>query len=350
MRRSLMLAVRAVAWLAVGCAVAQGSALPTPVPHGGTRAARQPAAHEDGLIAVAGVTRTDIAGIYTMRPDGSQLRFVPLPTALLPNMVALSPDGQHLAFDSGNIFGIGTDGRGLRQLTPQAFNGPGNSFNTDGPETWSPNGQWIAFRAFVLQAPPPSNEVEAAVFAVRANGTGLHQVLSGFAVTSLAWGPGDLLAVTGTPYPARSHWPAGATGIWTVAMNTADARPIPGSVRLLDSWSSSPVTVDGWSPDGRSLLIYDAPRRGDLSILPASGGRPRVLLDCPAQTCTGAHYLSSAAWATDGSSIMFTVNPDDPDGSTSASFYTIPASGGRLTLLHLSFMRLVSGLSWQPAR
>ncbi len=341
----------AVAGIVVGRAVMQGSALHPTVPRGSTRAGVGPAVRGDGLIAIVGVTRTlrtDTDAVYTMRPDGSQPRMLPLPAAMLPLMVAVSPDGKQLAFDAGNLFVIGTDGHGLRQLTPNTLNGPGNSFNVGGPETWSPDGQWIAFRAFVLDVQP--NQVGAAVFAVRANGTGLHQVLTGFAVTSLAWGPGGLLAFTGTPYPAGPHWPAGRTGIWMVAMNTADARPVPGTTRLLGSWTSgsppSLVTVDGWSPDGRSLLIYDAPHHGDLSILPAGGGRPRTLLDCPAQTCTTAYYLSSAAWSPDGSTIMFTVDQGVHDSST--RFYTIPVAGGRLTLLHLSLMRVVSGLSWQP--
>lgn len=352
MRGSRMLVACAAAWLAAGCAIAHGPAPHGPVPHGSTRAARPPAAHGDGLIAVAGGTlHTDIAAVYTMRPDGSQLRMLPLPAALLPNMAAVSPDGKQLAVDAGSIFVIGTDGHRLRQLTPRTLNGPGNSFNVHGPMAWSPDGQWIAFRAFVLEEQPPARGLDAAVFAVRPNGTGLHQVLPGFAVTSLAWGPGGLLAITGTPYPAGSHWSASRTGIWTVAMNTADARPVPGTIRPLSSWSTSQVTVDGWSPDGRSLLIYDAPHSGDLSVLPASGGgQPRVLLDCPMQACTAAQYLSSAAWSPDGRTIMFTINPDRPDASTRVPFYTIPAAGGRPTLLHLAFMRVVTGLSWQPVR
>jgi hypothetical protein len=349
MRRSRMLVACAITTLVAGCAVANGA---TPQvtgqqvtgQHGSTRPS---AAHTDGLVAVAGVTlHTDLAATYTMRPDGSQLHMLPIPASLLASSVAVSPDGKQLAVEAsaGPVYLIGTDGHGLRQLTPR-------SLGVGEPVAWSPDGQWIAFRAFTLDE-PQDLENEGAVFAIRPNGTGLHQVLTGFGVLSLAWGPGNKLAFTGTPYPA-SHWPVKATGLWTVTVNATDARAVPGTSRLLltsqNQLDPFPATVQAWSPDGRSLLVSSVPRTGDLSVLPAGGGKPRVLLRCPSQTCTTTHYLSGAAWSTDGRTIMFTVNSNDPTGNTSVRFYTVPAAGGRLTRLNVSFMRVVTGLSWQPA-
>jgi WD40-like Beta Propeller Repeat len=339
MRRSLILMACALTTLVAGCAVANGA---TP--------RQSSAAHSDGLIAVAGVTlHTDIAAAYTMRSDGSQLHMLPIPASLLASSVAVSPDGKQLAVDgsAGPIYLIGTDGHGLRQLIPNASD---RSFNVGAPMAWSPNGQWIVFRAYTLNE-PQALENEAAIYAIRPNGTGLHQVLTGFGVLSLAWGPGNKLAFTGTPYPA-AHWPVKNAGLWTVTVNATDARAVPGTSRLLATSSTQlspfPATVEGWSPDGRSLLVSSTPRTGDLGIVPADGGQPRVLLHCPAQTCTAAHYLSGAAWSTDGRTVMFTVNPNDPTGNTSVRFYTVPAADGRLAQLNVSFMRVVTGLSWQP--
>ena len=344
MGRSRILIACALTTLVAGCAVANGATAQTTAYQGSTRSS---AAHTDGLIAVAGVTlHTDIAAAYTMRPDGSQLHMLPIPAALLASSVAVSPDGKQLAVNAsaGPIYLIGTDGHGLRQLTPR-------SLGVGEPVAWSPDGQWIAFRAFTLDE-PQDLENEGAVFAIRPNGTGLHQVLTGFGVLSLAWGPGNKLAFTGTPYPA-SHWPVKATGLWTVTVNATDARAVPGTSRLLltsqNQMDPFPATAQAWSPDGRSLLLANFPRVSDLSIMPADGGQQRLLLRCPAQTCTAAHYLSGAIWSTDGRTIIFSVNPNDPTGNTSVRFYTVPAAGGRLTRLNVSFMRVVTGLSWQPA-
>jgi hypothetical protein len=347
MGRSRILIACALTTLVAGCAVANGATAQTTAYQGSTRSS---AAHTDGLIAVAGVTlHTDIAAAYTMRPDGSQLHMLPIPAALLASSVAVSPDGKQLAVNAsaGPIYLIGTDGHGLHQLVPSASD---RSLDVAAPMAWSPNGQWIVFRAFTLNE-PQALENEGAIYAVRPNGTGLHQVLTGFGVLSLAWGPGNKLAFTGTPYPA-SHWPVKKAGLWTVTVNAADAKAVPGTSRLLSEWipaPSFPATVQDWSPDGRSLLLANFPRVSDLSIMPADGGQQRLLLRCPAQTCTAAHYLSGAIWSTDGRTIIFSVNPNDPTGNTSVGFYTVPAAGGRLTRLNVSFMRVVTGLSSQPA-
>ncbi len=334
----------AVAGIVVGRAATQGPARQGgAVPRGSTGAGLRPAAHRDGLIAFASAS-----GIYTMQPDGSGLHRLPLPAALGPEALAWSPTGRQIAFaatnfrahEDSNLYVVQADGNGLRQLT--------HGLLGVGDMTWSPDGQWIAFTGWLRGTP--------AAFAVRVTGTGLHPILAGFSVRSLAWGPGGLLAFSGTPPAASPRW-RGKQGVWTASVNGRDLRQVAGPVPL-GALGTLP-TVLGWSPDGRSLLIQDAPRYGELSMVPAAGGQPRVILDCPMQTCTVItpppmesppfyrNDISSIAWSPDGRIIVCTVWAA---GTAGVSLYTVPAAGGRLAPLSVpGSPRYIGGLSWQPA-
>src|SRR5262245_10932327 len=107
----------------------------------------------DGLLAFSGGSPTSAQGaVYTVRPDGSKLRRLPLPVALGPEAVAWSPDGTRLAFaaddlpahEDSNLYVVGADGRGLRQLT--------HGLLGVSALAWSPDGRSIAF--VVGRAPP----------------------------------------------------------------------------------------------------------------------------------------------------------------------------------------------------
>ncbi len=84
--------------------------------------------------------RIETRGLYTMELDGSDLQPVVLNRqigAMITGPV-WSPDGQWIAFSTGEIFKIRPDGSDLTRLTEggEAKFGP----------SWSPDGQWIAFR------------------------------------------------------------------------------------------------------------------------------------------------------------------------------------------------------------
>jgi dipeptidyl aminopeptidase/acylaminoacyl peptidase len=281
----------------------------------------RPAARAGDPIAVTGITlKTDIAAVCTSHPDGTMQYQLPLSAAVLPATAAWSPDGKQLAIDAaGTIFVIGADGRGYRQLARE---------ETQGTVSWSPDGKWIAF----------INEADgyfSAAYAIHPDGTGLHQVLKGFNVESLAWGPGDRIAFFGSPYhpvPPSASPTQPPAGLWTADGNGTHATQVAGPSKSMNTW------LLAWSPDGRLVLFSDG---SSLIDVPAAGGRPRVLLTAPSSA-----LVAAAAWSPDGGTIIVAVNPPEVSGVAPVRYYRIPAAGGHPTAVNLPPMRHVTDLAW----
>jgi Tol biopolymer transport system component len=312
----------------------------------GTRRHRlKPQGKVNGLLAFSG-GNPDLDAVYTVNQDGSRLRRLPLPAALGPTAVAWSPGGRRIPFaavnlsahEESNLYVMQANGHRLRQLT--------NALLAVADLTWSPDGRWIAFAGFVHADP--------AAFIIRASGTGLHPILPRFKVGSLAWGPEGRLAIAGIPAPVSPNW-RGSRGIWTVNVNGSHPRRIVGPLPLPHA-VGSPLSVQGWSPDGRSLLIQNAPRYGDISTVRTVGGHPQVILHCPFQTCTVVpgkdmggpaafkNYINSVAWSPDGRTIVFTVG-----SGASWRLYTVWAHGsGPHSLGIPGGPSNIGGISWQP--
>ena len=83
-------------------------------------------------------------GIFTARPDGTELQLVYDAAGVMDTAPAWAPDGHRIAFESnsdptgGNpegdreIFTVGADGTGVRQLTHNAEHDEGPAFSPDG--------------------------------------------------------------------------------------------------------------------------------------------------------------------------------------------------------------------------
>jgi TolB protein len=148
---------------------------------------------------------------------------------------ALSPDGKWLAFNSTenqeDLFVVGVDGAGLRQITSDGH-------RNRGPR-WSPDGKSLAFFS--------TRSGDWEIWTVQADGSGLRQItnLAGQNVAWPVWSPdGRYLAYTifgvntflidaGRPWPAQTA-------------ERLPALPEPG--QMFNGWS--------WSPDGRLLAGF----------------------------------------------------------------------------------------------
>ncbi len=95
---------------------------------------------------------------------------------------ALSPDGTRIAYFDGmgdnshNLWVMNADGTERRLLLDDEVSGAGH---VGGP-TWSPDGEWLAFKATV--------NGEDGIYRVRPDGSGLMQVVPG-SVAAVQWSP-----------------------------------------------------------------------------------------------------------------------------------------------------------------
>jgi Tol biopolymer transport system component len=258
---------------------------------------------ENGRIAfvrsVSGDTRSGLrleepANIYTVRPDGSDLRRL-FRDGAFDREPAWSPDGSQLAFvrrspppgdDRHDLYVVNADGSGLRRLTQSVWKGvtwsPDGSriaFSRDGRlwtievesrrvrrvtrtpaerPAWSPDGRWIAYFAGGYDVAER----------VRPDGTGRRRLgrlpyyRDKFGVAEeLDWTPSGRLAYVGGD-----------------GLTTMDASG--GRRRLLfDGDAADPA----WSPDGRwvAINVFDRVGQDDyshrLQLLRADGGETRTL-------------------------------------------------------------------------
>lgn len=188
--------------------------------------------------------------------------------ALLATGVAVSPDGRSLAFSAASpqedIYIIGVDGTGLRQLTndPEKDRGP----------RWSPDGSEIAFYS--------SRAGRYEIWSVRVDGSNLRALTrtTGDTVTWPHWSSD------------RKKILADQTGPWVFDVTTAPASGSAVSIRDLEPGTH--FRIQDWSAGGRliageiwreslgspGVVLLDL-QTGTLDRLTNFGGSPRFLPD-----------------------------------------------------------------------
>jgi Tol biopolymer transport system component len=166
--------------------------------------------------------------------------------------VAWSPDGNRLAFIAHNdhgkrlkpvggsaVYVIGTNGRGLRRVTPWGLHAGGV-----GELDWSPDGSRILFRSITSPSTDPG-PAQGDIYTVRPDGTGLQRLTHFPAGTSVQLGsysPDGTQIVFTTDHAATatsgSDWP----DVFIMRADGTDVTPVTRT----KNWEGAPQ----WGPAG----------------------------------------------------------------------------------------------------
>jgi Tol biopolymer transport system component len=272
------------------------------------------------------------AAILTMRPNGSERRWVTHPAPGVAHVVPdWSADGHWIAYirvhmdfwDTGEprkrprIFRIHPNGTGRRDLST---NCTGRCRHDDDP-AWSPNGKWIAFSR-VFQNP---DEVDLMV--MRADGTHVRHVtrhpLGRTEDWAVQWAPDGKRLV----FSRYKKEPRGTEAVFTVRLDGTGLRRVtPWRVDF------GPKFPD-WSPNGRWILFRD---HGIWLTHPNGEDRHRI-------TDPDGEWISSS-FSPDGTKI---VTSRAPGVAGKADVFVMNLDGSGLLNITQS-RRWDSGPDWGP--
>lgn len=193
--------------------------------------------------------RAEAGQLYRIRPDGRDLRPIPLGIPYHPNGVAVSPDGLRIAYASrGDIHVVDADGGNDRNLTSD----PGS----DAWPAWSRDGSQIAFGSNRDQVFGQYD-----IFIMKADGDDLRKIVTGGQTP--AWSPdGARLAFTLEDSAGRH--------VFAITLANGSVTQITNGRYLDDS--------PAWSPDG-TQLVFGSTRgtTNELYVMNADGSNVRRL-------------------------------------------------------------------------
>ena len=219
--------------------------------------------------------------------------------------LAVSPDGQWLAYDSDRDGNADIWKMRLPAGTPeQVTRGPNHEFVNG----WSPDGQEILFHAI--------RDGQRDVFVVATDGTRMEAVTNTPAEEQhAAWGPDGNTVI----YDSSAE--TTAANQWQAYIVTRLRRGAPWDTprQLTKDGSSDPK----WSPDGR-LIAYCV--NGQLRVVSPDGSGQRVLVDARGGTGLEPQY---PVWSLDSQTVYYKAY----DSDRHSTIWSVPAAGGTPRLL-----------------
>jgi Tol biopolymer transport system component len=292
----------------------------------------QPAgAERERFMFIGGDGLTPDNRLYSMNPDGSDLRTIPTGDLFLMSGVP-SPDGDRIALmasepwpkgDRPNpqLFLMDVDGSGLKQVPACPEDGCQGTMGI----SWSPDGRFLAF---------PGNGVGIHVLDTR---TGASQKLTGGSLDyDSVWSPdGRRIAFARTepsldPGPNAQIWVMNADG--------------SGAHQLTDATFAHEATQPAWSPDGARIAYTEGGEPGGTAgtaVVNVDGSAARQLTACPFGRCD--RFPTFPVWSPDGGAIAVLLQ--DARLTSTAIALVDPETGDLRVVRELSFS--ASSLTWQ---
>ncbi len=279
------------------------------------------------------------AAIFTVNPDGTKEKRVTHPPAgVIDTEPDWSPNGARIAFERqfpcpaggpkdgldnvcDRVYTMRRDGTGLKSLVACGFSAeapfPGNCVAVDQP-AWSPDGSRIAFvYKLADSAYTGSLNLDAGIWIVNANGSGLRRVTQRTPGTS--WDSGPQWSPDGRKLVfARFDFTTEADAVFTVNVDGSGLHQVTPSE--LNAGNSP-----DWSPDGQWLLFRGAPADGSLNVYKAHPDGTGVTNLTNEES--GVQYASSS-FSPDGTRITTARSPGSgPEGAADVYVMNVDGSG-----------------------
>jgi Tol biopolymer transport system component len=290
------------------------------------------AAVTNGRIAFQAEVRRN-PQIFTIRPDGRGLKQVtdlrgddPGPGAGEP---AWAPNGTRIAlntetrftaplFTRVNLFTVASDGSGLTEL-------PLGVGNFNGDPAYSPDGKQISFDQDVGKREPTAH----GIYIADSDGTDARRLTTGLQTTKA--------------YDTESQWsPDGNTIAFTRVKNNKEAAVFAVRVDGTELTQLTPYRLDAaspdWSPNGKRIVFnsyYDSPggKPARVFTMRPDGSKRKPITD--ARAPGGPVFSFRPSWSPDGTRIVFVrAAPKDKTGENyRIELHTMTPRGGKLERL-----------------